>query len=110
MSTHRPNRWVLIEYPTGQKCILAGWSGGYLDGDAWRRSTPVVEALLAADESTRVLVTQSGSRYEVHEDSYGLSTLTAMIAQQIATAGVRVMKEEKATDFLESVTTIRYDP
>jgi len=41
-----PDSWVIIEVNhEGEQFqkILSGWSGGYLDGDAWRMSSPIKE-------------------------------------------------------------------
>lgn len=39
---HTPHNWVIVKLPNnvGYK-VLAGWSGGYLDGDMWRLNSGI---------------------------------------------------------------------
>ena len=45
MSEYIPDAWVVLEItPTGadpEQKVLAGWSGGYIDGDSWRLSSGI---------------------------------------------------------------------
>ena len=41
MSEYHPDNWVVLKLKAGKGAypvykVLAGWSGGYLHGDAWR--------------------------------------------------------------------------
>lgn len=65
-----PDLWCLIEWD-GQHHVLASWRGGYLDGDSWRRSTPIVHVEDHGD--FRIITTKSGSRYKLYKNNYGYS-------------------------------------
>lgn len=45
MSTNTPDCWVVVRITsvnTSVDKVLAGWHGGYLDGDSWKLSSGVV--------------------------------------------------------------------
>ena len=70
-----PDSWALLRnMSTNSTHILAGWSGGYLDGDSWRLSTSVTNF----DTTTMPVVatTKSGSTYIID----GLMVLTAKMS------------------------------
>ena len=98
MSKYRPDNWVVIHIKSGAPHyrVLAGWSGGYLDGDSWRMNSGI----------TRVEVTDegfdfygsSGSCYSCHKSAYGLRMNTAPIWGKVQAAyDVELMDE--ATDW-----------
>ena len=81
MTTYTPDRWVVVrldgagEEPTEH--VLAGWSGGYLDSDRWRRSSPIERVVF--EEHVYVFYTASGAFYRCHKNSHGMTTLSASI-------------------------------
>lgn len=77
---HSPDKWVLFKYQSGEVAILSGWSGGYLDGDSWRRSSPIE---YASEFYDYWMVATQSSDYKLHKSSVGYNSLTAMIAGQI---------------------------
>ena len=49
MSDYRPDYWTIID--TGECCkVLAGWSGGYLDGDSWKLNSGITKVEDLGDE------------------------------------------------------------
>jgi len=81
-----PDSWVIIEILHGAETmskILAGWSGGYLDGDSWRMSSPIKH--LDIDTSSEYIIahTESGSVYTLYRDSQGLRMSNAGIWNQL---------------------------
>lgn len=82
MSTHTPNRWVMLSIENKKtsevtRHILGGWSGGYLDGDSWRLSTPIV--VTNETEDHYEFNTESGSSYICGKYSQSLTGLTGSV-------------------------------
>ena len=70
-----PDSWVILEVNhEGEQFqkILAGWSGGYLDGDEWRMSSRIKEININIEKDYIVVKTESGSVYNLHKDLQGL--------------------------------------
>lgn len=74
-----PDAWVILEIedpihpgmPNIQK-VLSGWSGGYLDGDAWRLSSPIKQLDIKVTEDFFEVQTESGSSYKLSKHCQGL--------------------------------------
>ena len=67
---HNPDSWVIIKI-TGIEDkdfykVLAGWSGGYLDGDSWRMNSGIVKIEDAGDYWR--FIGASGSVYKCHKE------------------------------------------
>jgi hypothetical protein len=78
--SYTPDRWVLLDFDVDGACtrhVLAGWYGGYLGSDEWRRSSPVGEPERV--DGALHFRTASGTRYRCLEHAYGLSSLTASV-------------------------------
>ena len=72
MTIYTPNNWVIlkVKHPTETFYkVLAGWSGGYLDGDSWRMNSGIVS--VTEDEISYYFHGQSGSVYRCSKISYG---------------------------------------
>jgi len=76
MNEYNPDNWVILKIPTALTVsgffykVLAGWSGGYLDGDSWRMNSGIVNCTY--EEGYYFFYGESGSCYICHKDSYGL--------------------------------------
>ena len=75
MSNYTPDNWVVLKisipgHETLYK-VLAGWSGGYLDGDSWRMNSGITRVEQPGD-GWNLFYGASGSCYECHEKRYGL--------------------------------------
>lgn len=68
---YKPDRWVVLKLPAGYK-VLAGWSGGYLDGDSWRLNSGIKDVGVEAEHY--LFYGYSGSIYRCHRDSYGFNS------------------------------------
>ena len=101
MSSYVPDKWVVLYHPEHDvHTILAGWSGGYLDGDSWRRST-ALKYVVEHDEYYEVH-NESGSVYECNKNAYGTTGLTAQILG--ATEGrLQALERETAVQLVESL-------
>jgi len=77
MSDYTPDRWVMLKItynkiPTYK--ILAGWGGGYMQGQSWRLNSGITEI---KEEDDRYLFNgYSGSIYYCYKNSYGTINLT----------------------------------
>jgi len=82
MSTqnHFPDNWVVLKIKqdkldNGYYRVLAGWSGGYVNGDAWRINSGIKSC--EKDGDYYKFKGYSGSVYICHQNSYRLSMATA---------------------------------
>lgn len=69
MSIYTPNNWIILEidnkYEHVYYKVLAGWSGGYLDGDSWKLNSGIVEVKDVGKYYD--FVGTSGSVYHCHK-------------------------------------------
>ncbi len=75
MTEYTPDNWVILNLKAGKLDsgfykVLAGWSGGYLDGDSWRMNSGITK--VEQDDNCYYFYGESGSCYKCHKDSYGL--------------------------------------
>ena len=81
-----PDSWVIIEvnYEGEQfQKILSGWSGGYLDGDAWRMSSRIKEMNIKVNQDFFTVTTESGSKYKLFKSRQELRMSNAGIYNQL---------------------------
>ena len=74
MREYTPDRWVLLELTQGDKSIrrvLAGWQGGYLDGDSWKINSGVESVEEVGDYF--LFHGYSGSVYKCHKLAEGFT-------------------------------------
>jgi len=77
MSEYTPDTWVVLKLKPGKGSypvykVLAGWSGGYLDGDSWRMNSGITEVKEDSD-GYLFFYGASGSCYRCHKDTYRLT-------------------------------------
>ena len=92
-----PDSWVIVEvnYKGEQfQKILSGWSGGYLDGDSWRMSSPIKNLEINIDSEWIIATTESGSTYRLLKESQGL---------RMSNAGIYNELKEKFGDSVEII-------
>jgi hypothetical protein len=75
MRTYTPDCWVMLKftsdkYPTTYK-ILAGWYGGYLNGDSWKLNSGITE--IVDNDTFYSFKGSSGSVYDCHKQCYRMS-------------------------------------
>jgi len=81
-----PDSWVIIEINHEGKQfqkILSGWSGGYLDGNSWRLSSPIREINIDINKDYITVDTDSGSQYTLYKSYQGLRMSNAGIYNQL---------------------------
>ncbi len=84
MSLYNPDRWVAIRFLDDQEQIikiLGAWHGGYLDSDSWRLSSGVKSVKEEGDYY--VVENHSGSIYNCHKQSEGVTSYSGSILQSI---------------------------
>lgn len=85
MSDYRPDNWVVLKIDYEGEIIykvLAGWSGGYLDGDAWRMNSGITE-VKADSDGYFFFYGSSGSCYQCHPKTYRLTMAIAGVYNQL---------------------------
>lgn len=101
-----PNRYSILHYKEqDQYAILSGWSGGYLDGDSWRRSS-AIEKVEVTD--TGYVVTTGSSIYQLDYRCNGLTGMSGSVWSQLDAAQKAIGKsmielhtnEEEISDIL----------
>jgi hypothetical protein len=88
LEMYYPDSWVIVKITRPEGVVhkvLAGWSGGYLDGDHWRMNSGIVrwEKIGAYYH----FFGHSGSEYKCHEDGQGLRMATAGVYETLRTKG-----------------------
>ena len=81
-----PDTWVVLKikegkYDRGFYKVLAGWSGGYLDGDSWRMNSGIIR--VEEYEDYYDFYGSSGSRYRCSKKSYRLTMANAGVYNQL---------------------------
>lgn len=102
MADYTPDNWVVIKMTNLGKTfykLLAGWSGGYLDGDSWRMNSGITG--VEPDGDHLLFNGASGSVYRCHKDGYMLRMNNAHVwasLQQKFPDQVQLMADD--TDWL----------
>jgi hypothetical protein len=101
MSNYKPDNWVVIKIDGNEPHyrVLAGWSGGYLDGDSWKMNSGITR--VEDDGDCYNFYGSSGSCYSCHKESYCIRMNNAHIwdeLQELHNTKVLLMAEE--TDWL----------
>tara|TARA_B110000908_G_scaffold105157_1_gene123850 strand:- start:1928 stop:2266 length:339 start_codon:yes stop_codon:yes gene_type:complete len=97
-----PDSWVILKMSKDDKShyrVLAGWSGGYLDGDYWKINSGIV-SVEDVDECY-VFRGKSSSRYHCHKKSYGMrNSISGIYAQLKDLHGDKVELLDEDHDWL----------
>ena len=101
MSDYIPDNWVIIKMKGDDPHyrVLAGWSGGYLDRDAWRMNSGITK--VEKGSTTWKFYGSSGSCYECGMHNYMLRMNNAGVwneLQEVHGDKVELMPED--TDWL----------
>lgn len=85
MGKYAPDNWVIIKIilEDGEALykVLAGWSGGYLDGDSWRMNSGITG--VEEDGDYYNIKGFSGSVYRCHKEQETLRASTTHIWERI---------------------------
>ena len=99
---HNPDNWVVIKMNGDDPHyrVLAGWSGGYLDGDSWKMNSGITRVEDAGDRYN--FYGSSGSCYSCGKESYTLRNNNAHIWSQLQNLhGNKVEMLPEETDWLD---------
>ena len=79
MSIYYPDNWVIIQIKGDNPHykVLAGWSGGYIDGSSWKLNSGITR--LEEDGNHCNFYGHSGSLYSCSKGSYGLRMNNAYV-------------------------------
>jgi len=92
---YEPNNWVVIKIngKDPHYRVLAGWSGGYLEGSSWRMNSGITK--VEEDDKAYYFSGSSGSTYRCGKQSYGLRHNNAHIYEQLTLSNdVELMPED----------------
>ena len=95
-SLYEPDNWVILEIEhegsTFHK-VLAGWSGGYLDGDTWRFNSGIER--IVTNEHHYEIYGYSGSVYKVGKGSELVrANISGILEECLSTGKVKQIKIE----------------
>lgn len=100
-----PDNWVILkvilEDETFYK-VLAGWSGGYLDGDSWRMNSGIDR--VEEDGDYYSFIGASGSVYKCHKQSETLRMNCAGVYNQLVEKYPDTVSMIDYKDFIEEFT------
>ena len=102
MSNYTPDNWVVIKMDgdAAHYRVLAGWSGGYLDGNSWKVNSGIVRVEIDGDYYR--FYGLSGSCYSCHKESYCIRMNNAHIWARLQTIhGDKVEMMPEETDWLD---------
>ena len=93
----RPHNWVVIKMDGDEPHyrVLAGWSGGYLEGNYWQINSGITR--VEDDNNYYDFYGVSGSCYSCYKESYGLRQNNINVwsgLQRIHGHKVKMMDEE----------------
>ena len=101
MSNYTPDNWVVIKMDgdAAHYRVLAGWSGGYLDGNSWKMNSGIIRVEM--DGNYYHFYGLSGSCYSCHKETYMLRANCAHIWERLQTLhGDKVELMPETTDWL----------
>ena len=97
---NKPDNWVVVKVAKDLYKVLAGWSGGYLDGDRWRLNSGISE--VKEDGDYWLFISKSGSVYKCHKEGYGVRINTAHVLKQVLEIDGTKLVDRK-TDWMKLV-------
>jgi len=74
MSEYCPDRWVVLEFKSGDlitRKLFGGWYGGYTGNDSWKLNSGITYVRIDGDKYE--FDGFSGSTYFCHKNSHGMS-------------------------------------
>ena len=107
MSTYNPDLWVMLKFNNNGNIfykVLASWYGGFTQGNSWKLNSGVDR--VEEDENLYYFYGASGSVYQCHKKTYGMSVYTMGIlnnfqeeVKSVDGATIELLPEE--TNFME---------
>ena len=81
---YTPHSWVVVNITNNGQTfnkVLAGWSGGYLDGDSWRMNSGITS--VGEEDNYWLFYGASGSVYRCNKDCYGVRGEAARVLHNL---------------------------
>jgi hypothetical protein len=97
---YTPDNWVVIKFAglDPHYRVLAGWSGGYIDGDSWKMNSGITRVEVVGDHYH--FIGSSQSVYVCHKHSYCLRGNNAHVWEQLQNShGDLVTMMDEDTDW-----------
>ena len=102
---YTPDNWIIVKIilpdEVGYK-ILAGWSGGYLHGNAWKMNSGITKA--EEDGNYILFHGYSSSVYRCHKESETLRMNCAYIFEQLQEKHGDKIERIDYADFIKEFT------
>jgi len=91
MSEYYPDSWVVLKLKADKDAdpiykVLAGWSGGYLDGDSWRMNSGISSVTISSvteNDDYLEFWGYSGSCYVCRKGAYRLTMANAGVYNKL---------------------------
>ena len=104
MREYTPDNWVIVKFPLSDKNVeyyrvLAGWSGGYINSDAWQLNSGIEKCEYDVANDCWRFYGKSGSCYVCNAKSYIVRTNIASILHTLETVHNVTMLDED-TDWM----------
>ena len=84
MGDYYPDSWVILKINLDGEIayrVLAGWSGGYLDGDSWRMNSGITRVV--EENKSWEFYGSSGSCYVCRKGEYRLTMATSSVYNKL---------------------------
>lgn len=104
---YTPDKWVILKILDENNNtifkVLAGWTGGYLEGQSWKINSGITE--VSFDGNFYEFKGYSGSVYRCSKNGYGTNNMTADILHKILNqpelkGKISLMEEQDFTNLL----------
>lgn len=80
MTIYNPHCWVILKLQNSTETtykVLAGWYGGYMNGDSWKINSGITK--MKKENDYYSFEGYSGSTYNCHKNAEKMSGMTASI-------------------------------
>jgi hypothetical protein len=99
---YTPDNWVILKIVLPGEVnykVLAGWSGGYLDGDSWRMNSGITKVEEEGDYF--LFHGYSGSIYRCHKDAEALrSNIAGILTELVKHHGEKMVSQIWYEEFI----------
>lgn len=107
--TYTPDNWVILKLPTlkDEYKVLAGWSGGYLEGDMWRFNSGISK--IDEKEDYYNIHGYSGSVYKCYKCSETIRMNIQGMLSSLLNAGCELVDIKDILPFREKEKETKND-
>lgn len=100
-----PDGWeIIFRYDSNDDkyhyYVFASWSGGYLDGDKWKRNSGITE--VKEDDGYYYFYGSSGSVYKCHKENSNISSYCSFVlGKMIESHDVKILSKDLISETFE---------